>query len=81
MQAWSVQDAKAKFSEFLDACLAEGPQMVTKRGGGGCRFGAGAGVAAVAVSRAAFPEATLAVQRGPYRTGHSSARQGTAPQS
>jgi prevent-host-death family protein len=32
MQAWSVQDAKAKFSEFLDACLAEGPQMVTKRG-------------------------------------------------
>lgn len=32
MQAWSVQDAKAKFSEFLDACLADGPQMVTKRG-------------------------------------------------
>lgn len=32
MQAWSVQDAKAKFSEFLDACLTEGPQMVTKRG-------------------------------------------------
>lgn len=32
MQTWPVQDAKAKFSEFLDACLAEGPQMVTKRG-------------------------------------------------
>jgi len=32
MQAWAVQDAKAKFSEFLDACLTEGPQMVTKRG-------------------------------------------------
>jgi antitoxin Phd len=32
MQAWPVQDAKAKFSEFLDACIAEGPQMVTKRG-------------------------------------------------
>jgi len=32
MQAWPVQDAKAKFSEFLDACLANGPQMVTKRG-------------------------------------------------
>jgi len=32
MQAWPVQDAKAKFSEFLDACLSEGPQMVTKRG-------------------------------------------------
>jgi prevent-host-death family protein len=32
MQQWPVQDAKARFSEFLDACLADGPQMVTKRG-------------------------------------------------
>lgn len=32
MQSWSVQDAKAKFSEFLDSCLEKGPQMVTKRG-------------------------------------------------
>ncbi len=32
MHTWPVQDAKAKFSEFLDACLSEGPQMVTKRG-------------------------------------------------
>lgn len=32
MQAWPVQDAKARFSEFLDACINEGPQMVTKRG-------------------------------------------------
>ena len=32
MHSWSVQDAKARFSEFLDACLAEGPQMVTRRG-------------------------------------------------
>jgi prevent-host-death family protein len=32
MKTWPVQDAKARFSEFLDACLAEGPQMVTKRG-------------------------------------------------
>lgn len=32
MQTWPVQDAKARFSEFLDACLAEGPQMVTRRG-------------------------------------------------
>ena len=32
MQTWAVQDAKARFSEFLDACIAEGPQMVTKRG-------------------------------------------------
>ena len=32
MKQWAVQDAKARFSEFLDACLAEGPQIVTKRG-------------------------------------------------
>jgi antitoxin Phd len=32
MNAWPVQDAKARFSEFLDACLDEGPQMVTRRG-------------------------------------------------
>ncbi len=33
MNAWPVQDAKARFSEFLETCLADGPQMVTKRGG------------------------------------------------
>ena len=32
MRSWPVQDAKARFSEFLERCLAEGPQMVTKRG-------------------------------------------------
>lgn len=32
MHAWPVQDAKARFSEFLDACLSQGPQMVTRRG-------------------------------------------------
>lgn len=32
MQTWPVQDAKARFSEFLEACISEGPQMVTKRG-------------------------------------------------
>ncbi len=29
---WAVQDAKSSFSEFLDTTLAEGPQIVTKRG-------------------------------------------------
>jgi len=29
---WAVQDAKAKFSELLTACLEQGPQVVTKRG-------------------------------------------------
>jgi prevent-host-death family protein len=32
MKSWPVQDAKARFSEFLDTCLREGPQMVTRRG-------------------------------------------------
>ncbi len=32
MHTWPVQDAKARFSEFLDACLTQGPQMVTRRG-------------------------------------------------
>lgn len=30
--AWQVQDAKARFSEFLEASIADGPQVVTKRG-------------------------------------------------
>ena len=29
---WPVQDAKMRFSELLDTALAEGPQIVTKRG-------------------------------------------------
>lgn len=29
---WPVQDAKARFSEFLEASLTEGPQIVTRRG-------------------------------------------------
>jgi prevent-host-death family protein len=32
MRSWPVQDAKARFSEFLEKCLTEGPQMVTRRG-------------------------------------------------
>lgn len=32
LPAWPVQDAKARFSEMLDACVEDGPQVVTKRG-------------------------------------------------
>jgi antitoxin Phd len=32
MKSWPVQDAKARFSELLETCLHEGPQIVTKRG-------------------------------------------------
>ncbi len=31
-KTWQVQDAKARFSELLEASLNEGPQVVTKRG-------------------------------------------------
>lgn len=31
-KTWPVQDAKAHFSAFLDATLADGPQIVTRRG-------------------------------------------------
>ena len=31
-RSWQVQDAKARFSEFLSASLTEGPQIVTRRG-------------------------------------------------
>ena len=32
MASWQVQDAKARFSEFFEASLKEGPQIVTRRG-------------------------------------------------
>ena len=32
MTPWPVQYAKARFSELLDACQREGPQIVSRRG-------------------------------------------------
>ena len=32
MGSWQLQEAKARFSEFLDAALKNGPQVVTRRG-------------------------------------------------
>ena len=32
MSSWQVQDAKARFSEFLNATIKKGPQVVTRRG-------------------------------------------------
>ncbi|MBV8086962.1 MAG: type II toxin-antitoxin system Phd/YefM family antitoxin [Chloroflexi bacterium] len=29
---WPVQEAKARFSELLETCTKEGPQIITKRG-------------------------------------------------
>ena len=32
MHTWSARHAKARFSAMLDACLVEGPQLITRRG-------------------------------------------------
>ena len=32
MKVWPAQDAKARFSELLDTCAREGPQVVSRRG-------------------------------------------------
>jgi prevent-host-death family protein len=32
MKIWTVQDARARFSELLNTCLREGPQVVTRHG-------------------------------------------------
>ncbi len=32
VSSWQLQHAKARFSEFLDAALRSGPQVVTRRG-------------------------------------------------
>ena len=32
MASWQLQDAKSRFSEFLNAALKNGPQVVTRRG-------------------------------------------------
>lgn len=32
MGSWQLQEAKARFSEFLDAAIKRGPQVVTRRG-------------------------------------------------
>jgi hypothetical protein len=31
-RTWPVQDAKARFSELLEASITKGPQIVTRRG-------------------------------------------------
>jgi antitoxin Phd len=32
MDAWKLQDAKARFSEVVDRALRDGPQIVTRHG-------------------------------------------------
>jgi prevent-host-death family protein len=30
MKIWSVQDAKSRFSQLLNTCLSEGPQVISR---------------------------------------------------
>jgi len=32
MNTWSLQNAKARFSELVNVCMENGPQMVTRHG-------------------------------------------------
>ncbi len=32
MRTWSLQNAKARFSELVNVCLQNGPQLVTRHG-------------------------------------------------
>lgn len=32
MHTWQLQEAKSRFSELVDRSIAEGPQLVTRRG-------------------------------------------------
>ena len=32
MAIWQAQDAKAKFSQLMDTCIATGPQTITRHG-------------------------------------------------
>ena len=32
MRTWPARDARARFSELLDAAIKKGPQLVTRRG-------------------------------------------------
>ncbi len=32
MRTWSLQDAKAQFSELVNRCIENGPQLVTRHG-------------------------------------------------
>ena len=65
MKIWSVQEAKARFSELLKVCLLEGPQIVTKRG---AEAAADGGVAAIAPI---CPADARGVAAGRYAAGKS----------
>ena len=32
MKKWALQEAKARFSELVNVCIEEGPQVVTRHG-------------------------------------------------
>lgn len=58
MKSWTVHEARARFGAVLDACLTDGPQLVTRRGV----------ETAVLVSAAEWQRATAALPDAPDQT-------------
>jgi hypothetical protein len=56
MRSWQVQEAKARFSEFLEASLKDGPQVVTRRGVETASSRSDRAMASAAARRASDPE-------------------------
>ncbi|MFA6314000.1 MAG: type II toxin-antitoxin system Phd/YefM family antitoxin [Sterolibacterium sp.] len=77
MNTWAVQDAKARFSELLDACVSEGPQVVTRRGNRCAR--SYQGMETAARRGAPVGEGTAAVRLHAVEPSAASAWQGETP--
>src|SRR5947209_2584836 len=73
MRSWPVQDAKARFSELLDACLKEGPQLVTRRGERAAVLVPVEDWECLNRTRASHPEGVAADGRRAWRAQHSAA--------
>ena len=77
-RTWQVQTAKARFSEFLEASLRDGPQVVTKRGVEDRCARADRPVAADGEHHETEPEGSIARTRGAQRLTHFRTRRPSA---
>ena len=85
MHTWQLQEAKSRFSELVDCTLAEGPQLVTRRGAEAVvviaapehrRLSAGPSLRAVlnGAPRGEAPGFPVSLQRCGHPIGEASAR-------
>ena len=77
-RTWQVQTAKARFSEFLEASLRDGPQVVTKRGVETAVLVPIDQVAADGEHHETEPEGSIARTRGAQRLTHFRTRRPSA---